>query len=220
MSEKISFTSRDGKTREGALSMPAAGAKAPGVIVIQEWWGINEQIKTTCDRFAAEGFVALAPDLYHGKVTADAGEAQHMMTTLDWAVAIEDLAGAIAHLRGHSSGKVCVAGYCMGGAATFVIATQVKGLAAVSPYYGVPPQADWSKVDAPVQAHFAQHDDWASPAKGEEIKKAIEAGGGHMELFVYDAQHAFMNEKRPEVYSPDNAATAWKRTVEFFRKHT
>src|SRR5690349_6620721 len=106
MAEKISFKSRDGSTIEGALATPAAGAKAPGVIVIQEWWGLNAQIKATCVRFAAEGFVALAPDLYHGKVAADAGEAQHMMSALDWARAVEDLAGAISYLREHSSGKV------------------------------------------------------------------------------------------------------------------
>src|SRR5439155_27197485 len=99
------------------------------------------------------------------------------------------IGGAVGWARANGSGKVAITGYCMGGALAFAAATQLKGLAAVVPFYGVPPQADWSKVEAPVQAHFAQHDDWATVAKAKEIKAAIEGGPG-MELHTYDAHHA------------------------------
>jgi carboxymethylenebutenolidase len=218
MTEKISFKSRDGKDCEGALARAKAGDKAPAIVVIQEWWGVNEQIKGMCERFAAEGFNALAPDLYHGKVVdlEKSEEANHAMASLDWPRAIEEIAGAIAHLRAHSSGKVAVTGFCMGGALSFVTATAVPGLAAVIPFYGVPPGGDWSKVDAPIQAHTGSHDDWASPAKMEEILKQVKPAH---ELHVYDAQHAFMNEQRAEVYSPDSAKLAWERALAFLRKH-
>ena len=219
MTARVSFTSRNGQPVDGALAAPAGTGKAPAVVVIQEWWGLNDQIKKTCERFAAEGFLALAPDLYHGKLTKRADEAQHLMSTLDWGRALEDLAGAVTYLREHerSTGKVSVMGFCMGGALSFLTACNVPGLAAVAPFYGVPPDQDWSKVDAPVQAHFASHDDWATPDKGRAIKAAIERAGGSMELFVYDAQHAFFNEQRPEVHSKEASELAWKRTIDFLR---
>ena len=108
-------------------------------------------------------------------------------------------------------------GYCMGGALTLATAVNVRGLAAVAPYYGLPGDLDWTKIDAPVQAHFAKHDDWATIAGAEKIKAAVRVP---MELHVYDAQHAFCNDKRPEVYNAECAALAWKRTVEFLRQHT
>ena len=221
MTARVSFTSRNGSPVDAALATPTA-AKAPAVVVIQEWWGLNPQIEKTCERFASEGFLALAPDLYHGKLTAKADEAQHLMQSLDWGRALEDLAGAVAYLREHerSTGKVSVMGFCMGGALSFAVACNVRGLSAVAPFYGVPGDQDWSKVEAPIQAHFAKNDDWATPEKGAAIQAAVQKAGGSMELFVYDAAHAFFNETRPEVYSKDDAELAWKRTVEFLRAHT
>ena len=202
---------------EGELETPATNDKTGGVVLVQEYWGVNDHIRDIVKRLAGEGFRVLAPDLYHGKVTADAGEAQHMMSALDWARAVEDLAGAITYLRAHSNGKVAVAGFCMGGALSFAIATQVPGLAAVCPFYGVPPGGDWSKVDAPIQAHISKTDDWASPDKVEAILAQVKT---EHELHLYDAPHAFMNENRPEVYSKEAAALAWSRMLAFLRKHT
>lgn len=221
MADRVSFTSKSGAAVGGALALPAGDGKALGVVVLQEWWGLNEQITGVADRLASEGFVALVPDLYHGKLAKDADEAGAMMKALDWARALDDIAGAVEHLRAHprTTGKVAVTGFCMGGALSFATACAVPGLAAVVPFYGVPGPVDWAKVDAPILAHFAQHDDWAKASIAEEIKATLAARGQPMELHVYDAQHAFFNERRPEVHDPAAAKLAWARTIEFLRAH-
>ncbi|MCL4224297.1 MAG: dienelactone hydrolase family protein [Myxococcales bacterium] len=222
MSERVTFTSKNGDTVGGALALPAGAAPAPAVVVVQEWWGLNAQIEATVDRLAAEGFVALAPDLYRGAVARDATEANQMMTALDGQRAMADLEGAVAHLRAHprGNGKVAITGFCMGGAYTFAAACFVRGLACAVPFYGVPPRPDWSQVDTPIQAHFASRDGWAKPDAAREIQRVLEGRGQTMELHVYDAEHAFMNERRPEVHAPEAAALAWSRAVAFLRQHT
>ena len=195
----------------------AAGTKPPGVVVLQEWWGVNEQIQTVAQRYADAGFVALVPDLYHGQVAKDAEEAGRMMKALDFGKAVQEIAGAVAFLRDRSSGKVAVTGYCLGGALAFASAVNIRGLAAVVPFYGLPGDLDWSKIDAPVQAHFAQHDDWATVAGAQKIKDAVKVA---MELHIYDAQHAFANDRRPEVYNVEAAKQAWNHAISFIRAHT
>jgi carboxymethylenebutenolidase len=200
--------------------MPEAGAgagKPPGVVVLQEWWGVNEQIQSVAQRYAAAGFAALVPDLYHGQVAKDADEAGRMMKALDFGKAVQEIAGAVAFLRDRSNGKVAITGYCMGGALAFASAVNIRGLAAVVPFYGLPGELDWSKIDAPVQAHFATHDDWATVSGAQKIKDAVVAP---MELHVYDAQHAFANDRRPDVYSPEAAKLAGDRALAFLRAHT
>ena len=209
MTQRVTFPTSSGEAA-GVVAKPAA------VVVIQEYWGINDNIKDKVAKWSREGFVAIAPDLYHGKLAANADEAMKLMQALDWGKAVAEIAGAVDWARAHGNGKVALTGYCMGGALAFAAATHIKNLAAVVPFYGVPPQADWSKVDAPVQAHFAQHDDWATVAKGKEIQGAIKG----MELHVYDAQHAFCNAHRPEVFNEAAASQAWARTVAFVRSHT
>jgi carboxymethylenebutenolidase len=218
MTERVKIPASTGDT-SGVLFVPAGDAKAPGVVVIQEWWGINEQIQAAAQRWADAGFLAIVPDLYHGEVAANADEAGRMMKALDFGKAVQEIGAAVAYLREHprSTGKIAVSGYCMGGALSFAAAVNVRGLAAVVPYYGLPGDLDWSKVDAPVQAHFAAHDDWATVAGAQQIKDAVK---GPMELHVYDAQHAFCNERRPEVYNADAAKLAWERTLTFVREHT
>ena len=203
----------------GVVELPAGEGKVPGVVVIQEWWGLNEQIRTTAKRWAEEGFIAWLPDLYHGKLAKNADEAGAMMKALDFGAAVKEIGEAVAMLKAHPrcNGKVAVTGYCMGGALTFASAVNIRGLSAVVPFYGLPGDLDWSKIDAPVQAHFAQHDDWATVAGAEKIKAAVKVP---MELHVYDAQHAFCNEKRPEVFNADACRQAWGRTVAFVRAHT
>jgi carboxymethylenebutenolidase len=201
---------------EAVLATPASG-KGPGVVVIQEWWGINEQIQAVARRWAEAGFFAIVPDLYHGVVAKNADEAGALMKALDFPKAVGEIAAAIEFIRPRTTGKVAVTGYCMGGALTLATAVNVRGLAAAVPFYGLPGDLDWSKVDAPIQAHFAQHDDWATVAGAEKVKAAVKVP---MELHVYDAQHAFCNDKRPEVYNAEACALAWTRTVDFIRKHT
>jgi len=214
--QRVTFPSSAGQA-SGVLVTPAGGGKPPAIVVLQEWWGVNDQIQQVAARLAEAGFVALVPDLYHGKVAQDADEAGRMMKALDRAQALAEIAGAVDHLRTLGNGKVAVIGYCMGGALAFASAVQIRGLAAVVPFYGLPGDLDWSKVDAPIQAHFASHDDWATVAGAQKIKSAVTTP---MELHVYDAQHAFANERRPEVYAPAAAQESWSRTLDFLRAHT
>ena len=218
MTERVKIPSSTGEL-SGVLVVPAGDAKAPGVVVLQEWWGINEQIQAVAQRWADAGFLAIVPDLYHGQLAKTSEEAGRLMKALDFGKAVQEIAAAVAFLRAHpqSTGKIAVTGYCMGGALTFATAVNVRGLAAVVPYYGLPGDLDWSKIDAPVQAHFARHDDWATVAGAQKIKAAVKVP---MELHVYDAQHAFCNERRPEVYNAEAAQLAWDRTLAFVREHT
>jgi carboxymethylenebutenolidase len=218
MSQSVQIPSSTGDL-SGVLCVPGGDEKVPGVVVIQEWWGINEQIRATAQRWADAGFLAIAPDLYHGKLAANPEEAGGMMKALDFGKAVQEIGAAVAFLREHprSTGKIAVSGYCMGGALSFATAVNVRGLAAVVPYYGLPGDLDWSKVDAPIQAHFATRDDWATAAGAQKIKDAVKVP---MELHVYEAQHAFCNERRPEVYDADAAKLAWERTLAFVREHT
>jgi carboxymethylenebutenolidase len=222
MTERVTFTSRDGDSIQGAFAAPTGAGPAPAIVVLQEYWGVNDHICRMVERFAAEGFLAVAPDLYHGVVTADAAEASALLGKMDWPRAVSEIAGATAWLRKHprSTGKVAVVGFCMGGALAFAAAASIPDLACAVPFYGVPSPQDWSKVTAPVQAHFAATDQWASPDAGRAIQAAIEGAGKSMELHVYDAQHAFMNDSRPTVYSTEHAPQAWARALAFVKQHT
>jgi carboxymethylenebutenolidase len=223
MAQRITFPAATGEV-SGVLFTPEQPGKRPGVVLIHEWWGLNEQIQSVAQKWASEGFVALVPDLYHGHVVpiGDAKNAEAAMKKLDVEKALQEITGAIAFLRTHPrcTGKVAVTGYCMGGALSFAIACRVPGLAAVVPFYGLPPSADWSRVDAPIQAHFAKQDDWATVEAAEEVQRALAKYKHQMELHVYDAKHAFCNDQRPEVYNPEAAALAWQRAVEFVRANT
>ena len=223
MTTRISFTAKSGGQLSGELAEPAGSDKAPSLVLIQEWWGVNDHIRSLAERLAKEGFLTLAPDLYHGKVTKDAAEAGQLMTALDTLKAVDEIAGAVKALKEHprSNGKVGVVGFCMGGALSFASACHVEGLSAAVPFYGTPPaeKVDYAKVTAPILAHFAKNDEWATVAKAEEIKKQLDARGQAMELCVYDAGHAFMNDTRPEAYDEKSAKLAWERTIAFFREH-
>ena len=222
MSERVTFASAAGDTASGALSLPAGSGPAPAVIVVHEWWGLTDQIERTVDRLAGEGFIALAVDVYRGVTTRDPAEAQRLMQALSGERSLADLTGAVAYLKAHPlcSGKVAITGFCMGGAYSFAAACFVRGLSAAVPFYGIPPRPDWSKVDVPIQAHVASRDGWVKPAAVEAIRATLAARGQPMEVRVYEADHAFMNEQRPEVYAPEAARVAWDRAVAFLRQHT
>jgi len=204
---------------EGDLATPDTKDKTGGIVLVQEYWGVNDHVRDIGKRLAAQGFRVLAPDLYHGKVTKSAEEAGKLMSALDWPKALAEIVAAAEHLRNHetSNGKVAVIGFCMGGALTFAAAANIPWLAAAVPFYGVPNEkfADYTKEKAPILAHFAKNDQWATVAKAKEIQSKVPA----MELHVYDAQHAFFNDTRPEVYSPNDAKAAWDRSIAFLKKH-
>jgi carboxymethylenebutenolidase len=220
----ITFPS-NGSEGRGYLAVPDSGS-GPGVVVIQEWWGLNDQIKETCDAFARDGFVALAPDLYRGALTSEPDEAGKMMMALNIERAAKDMSGAIDALLANpavTSKRVGVIGYCMGGGLALWLATlRPDQVAAVAPYYGIVPwpgaQPDYARLAAPVQGHYAEQDDFAGPDQVHALEDQLHGLGKQAEFFIYpDADHAFANHHRPEVFHPEHAATAWDRTIAFFR---
>jgi carboxymethylenebutenolidase len=222
MGKTISFARTNGGTAQGYLS-EAKDAKAPGVVVIQEWWGLQGQIKETCDRFAAAGFTALAPDLYGGKVVPyhDSAAASATMNSLDFIAATDEaVRGAAQHLGSRGS-KVGLTGFCMGGAVTIIGAVRIPELSAAVCFYGIPPAAaaDPKDVRVPLQCHFAAQDDWCTPDVVDAFEKALRAAGKDVEIHRYPGHHAFMNSERKEVYDDASAKLAWDRCVGFFRKH-
>ena len=224
----VTFPS-NGSTGAGYLAVPDAGS-GPGVVVIQEWWGLNDQIREVCDRFADEGFVALAPDLYRGATTSfsEPDEAGKLMMALNIERAAKDMAGAVDYLASNdavTSRGVGVVGYCMGGGLALWLGTlRPDAVVAVAPYYGIIPwpaaQPDYSKLAAPVQGHYAANDEFASPAAVHALEEQLRGLGKSVEFFIYpDTDHAFSNHHRLEVFHAEHADTAWRRTVEFFRAH-
>lgn len=226
MGQVTTFPS-NGSTGSGYLAVPEGGS-GPGVVVIQEWWGLNDQIKDVCDRAAADGFVALAPDLYRGAQTTEPDEAAKLMMALNIQQAARDMTGAIDALRSHdavASQTVGVVGFCMGGGLALWLATlRPDEVGAVAPYYGVIPwpaaQPDYSRLRAPVQGHYAENDDFAGPEEVQKLRDELEGLGKSVEIFVYPGvEHAFTNHHRPEVFHEDHSEAAWARTVEFLREH-
>jgi carboxymethylenebutenolidase len=222
MSQNVQIQSKHGAL-EGAFTEPPGTGKAGALVVIQEWHGVNAQMRGKVDRFAKEGYLALSPDLYHGKVAANDDEAGKLMGALDWQRAVADIGDAVAHLRAHarSNGKVGVLGFCMGGALTFAAARHLDGLACAVPFYGLPQLAldEYAHIKAPISAHFAKQDDWAKASVAEDIQKKVRAGGGTMDLYVYDAGHAFMRETDPSKYDEAASKLAWERTLAFLKAH-
>ena len=218
MGSMIDFKRPDGSTCKGYLA--EAGSGKPGIVVIQEWWGLNDQIKRMADRFAQAGYNALAPDLYKGRVTQKPDEANHMMSGLDFVGASDqDIAGAVSHLAGISR-KVGVTGFCLGGALTIAVCARIPGIACGVPYYGVPPGAlaDPAKIKVPMQGHFANTDDWCTPQLVNDFEKAMAGAGNKPEVFRYNAAHAFANETSA-AYDASSAKQAWDRTLVFLGKH-
>jgi carboxymethylenebutenolidase len=216
MGSMIEFTRPDGGRTKGYFA--AAGQGRPGVVVIQEWWGLNDQICGVADRFARSGYNALAPDLYKGRVTAQADEANHLMSGLDFADAThQDLRGAAQYLKAQST-DVAVMGYCMGGALTIAAAVHVSEFVAGVCFYGIPPRefADPAKIRVPLQGHFANKDDWCTPAAVDDLEKTLKTAGIKHEIYRYDAAHAFANERSP-AYDVACANLSWERMSEFLK---
>src|SRR5881394_2954341 len=227
MAKTIEYKRPDGKTVKGYLAEPAAGAKAPGMVVVQEWWGLNDQIRGVADKLAKAGYRALVPDLYRGKTAVDAKEANHLMTGLNFGDAAgQDIRGAVQYLKKSGSPKVGVTGFCMGGALTVLSAVNVPEMNAGVIWYGYPPleYVDASKIKAPLLGHFATRDQAFPIGKVDELEKKLRAAGAKFEFHRYDAKHAFANETANEKkldfleYKPDLAELAWKRTLDFLAK--
>jgi len=222
MGTHITFKRPDGKEAKGYLANAAHG-NAPGVVVIQEWWGLSDNIKGLVDRFALAGFDALAPDLYNGVVVPyhDADAANAQMTSLDFMDATTQTVGGAVQYLARNGAKVGLTGFCMGGAVTIIGAAKIAGLTAAVTFYGIPPEqaAKPADVKIPLQGHFANKDDWCTPAAVDAFEKAMKAAGKDFEAFRYDADHAFVNEERAAVHDRQAAELAWGRATDFFKKH-
>jgi carboxymethylenebutenolidase len=206
----------------GLLTLPDA-PRAPALVLFHEWWGLNAHIEDLSRRLAEAGFVVWAPDLYHGFTTKDATAAAEAMNRLSFAEAVGEVEAAVAWLRTNprTTGRTGCLGFCMGGAFALYTAARVPELAAAAVFYGIPDprKTDFRQIGCPVIAHFATRDGWASVVRAEGIRDAVLSAGGTFDLHVYDADHAFVNDTRPEVYAPEAASLAWARTVDFFHTH-
>ena len=220
MGEIFQVKRPDGKTFPAYLATPKE-QMPPGFVCIQEYWGLNDQIKKTPDRFAQAGYRALVPDLYRGKVARAADEARHLMSNLNFPDAAEqDIRGAIQQLKRASEKKVAVGGFCMGGALTLLAALRVLEMDAGACFYGLPPvdPTEFKKIKIPLICHFANQDDRCTPAKVNELERMLKQSKSEFEMCRYDSKHAFMNEARPEGYDRASAKLAWDQTLSFLTK--
>jgi carboxymethylenebutenolidase len=228
MGSTVTFKRPDGQQLSGYLAQPAQPGAAPGVVVIQEWWGLNDQIRGVADRLAHAGYLALVPDLYRGKKTVEEEEAHHLMTALNFAdAATQDVRGAAQYLKTRASQVGCV-GFCMGGALTLLAAANVPELDAAVTWYGCPPleYIDAGKIKIPLQGHWASQDEHFKPEQIEGLAAKLAQAGVQHDFHHYLARHAFGNEQAvgegriaSTQYDPVWAQRAWDRTFTFFGRH-
>ena len=222
----IEYQRPDGQTVKGYLAQPANAEHAPGVVVIQEWWGLDEEVKAVADRLAQAGYRALVPDLYRGKLALEAKEAEHLMGDLNFGdAASQDIRGAVQYLKATGSKKVAVTGFCMGGALTVLSACHVPELDGTVVWYGYPPleYVDAAAITKPMLAHWATQDDFFNISGVDALEEKLKQAGVHYDFERYDAKHAFANPKSdvrglpPLQYNQAAANMAWDRTMEFLK---
>lgn len=222
MGQMIDFMRPDGKTAPGYLS--TSSDDAPGVVVVQEWWGITPDIMRIADEYAALGYRALVPDLFRGRTAAVGDEANHLVEGLDFQDAFsQDVRGALQHLKKNGK-KAGITGYCIGGAIALLAAMHLKEPDAAVVYYGIPPSeaGDPATIEIPLQCHFARQDEFFTPAKAGQLEQRLKEGKVPYEFYWYDAKHGFCNPN-PEGnaglghYNPQAAHEAWERSVRFFK---
>jgi carboxymethylenebutenolidase len=215
--------SANGRMASGYLARPERES-APAVLVLQEYWGLVGHITDVADRFAAQGFFALAPDLYHGDVAKTPDEASKLMMALDIAQTAKELKGAADYLidiPAVNPKRVAAVGFCMGGQLALYAACQFPDrISAVVDFYGIHPavKPDFSRLSGPVLAHFARHDRSVTPQAAAAFVARVQDAGNDIEAHTYDAKHAFFNDQRPQVYDPASAELAWIRTLDFLRR--
>ena len=225
MGRNVDFGANGG-TASGYLAEPEGDESAPALVVLQEWWGLDDHIRDVCDRFAGEGFIALAPDLFHGETTEQPDEAQQKMMALDMDEAEKEMRGAVTYLLEHdrSNGQVGSVGFCLGGGLSVWAATANEDVGAVATFYYVMPHGkpDFSTLDGtPVQGHFGTADDFVSVGDAKALEAELTEAGAEAAFEFYEgAGHAFFNDNdRLGTYHEEHAKTAWGRTVEFFKRH-
>ena len=213
----------NGRNGTGYLATPPGG-KGPGLIVVQEYWGLVDHIKDLAERFAKAGYVALSPDLYHGKTTKSPDEAGKMLMALNIAEAGKDMKGSAEYLLASgavTSKRVGIVGFCMGGQLAMHAGMEYPELiAAVVDFYGIHPavKIDAKRFRVPVLGHFGKQDKSVSEESVQTLATSINNAGGSFEYHYYDAGHAFFNDTRP-VYSERDAKVSWQRTLDFLKAH-
>ena len=223
MGELVEFNA-NGRTASGYLAIPLEGS-GPGVIVIQEWWGLVDHIKDVCERFADEGFIALAPDLFHGKTTKSPDEAGKLMMALRIDEAEKDISGAIEYLLDHEAitgDNVGIVGFCMGGALSLYTATKNANVGACVVFYGGHPNVkpDLANLQSPVLGLYGERDKSVTPESVHKLEQQLKSLGKEVTVVIYpNADHAFFNDTRPAVFQPEAAEDAWQRTIDFFSKY-
>jgi len=221
--DMVSFAA-NGHTCQGYLSVPETGS-GPGIVVLQEYWGLVDHIKDIADRFAKAGFVALAPDLYHGESTKQPDQAGKLMMALNIAETEKDLRGAVQFLLDHpktTGDRVGTVGFCLGGQLSLYAACANPQVGACVDFYGVHPNVHppFQDLQAPVLGFFAEHDEFVGPEVVAKLEKTLKDAGKKIEFHQYDdAHHAFFNDTRPEVYSAEFAKKSWDRMLDFYREN-
>jgi carboxymethylenebutenolidase len=213
----------DGGTAKGYFVGAERGELRPGLIVVHEWWGLNDHIKDIAGRFASEGYVVLSPDLYEGKTTKNAEEAGRLMQGLNQDRALEILQAAIGFLKGHDGvdgDHIGVTGFCMGGSFALLLPCHSNDISAAAPFYGdVPDDAVLERLSAPVLFIGAENDLWITKDKMERLSEALVRFGKVGEVKVYaGVGHAFFNDTRSDAYDADAAKDAWERVKQFFKR--
>jgi carboxymethylenebutenolidase len=220
--ESVDFPT-NGETGQGFLAAPEGGGPFPGVIVVQEWWGLDDHIKDVTQRFAQEGFIALAPDLFHGKVTKEPGEAQRLMMSLNMGQATKELTKAADYLasRPEVAGRgIGAIGFCMGGGLALNLACESPHIQAVAPFYGGNPSPidKVQNLRGPLFGAYAENDNFASESVRRQLEEALKHHGISHDVRVYPGtEHAFFNDTRAEVYNREAAEDAWQRALNLFR---
>jgi carboxymethylenebutenolidase len=224
VTEMVEYKDADGETLMGYLARPEGDQAKPAIVVIQEWWGLNDHIKDVANRYAQEGFVALAPDLYHGVVVTEPDEARKIVMELDMAEAVREIQQAMAFLRQQpyvAGPKIGVVGFCMGGGLVLQTALAEDSMGAGVAFYGRPLSPDEAKkVKAPVLGLYGAADQGIPVDEVKAMFAAFDEAKIANELHIYEgAQHAFFNDTRPESYSAEASADAWPRTLDWFRQY-
>jgi carboxymethylenebutenolidase len=217
--ESLNLTTSRGATT-AYVARPHTEVDA-GIILIQEWWGINDHIRDIAGRYANEGYLCVAPDLYRGRVAADPAEASALMNALQIEDGLETIRKAIAAAaETYGVTQFGITGYCMGGTFALRAACEIAELKAAAPFYGdIPEEKILAKLRAPTLFIAGSRDAWINPEKVNQLRDAAKKYNLPVEIISYDADHAFFNDTRPEVYNAEAAADAWQRVLEHFRKH-
>jgi len=217
--ESLNLSTSRGATT-AYVARPQSEVEA-GVILIQEWWGINDHIRDLAGRYANEGYLCLAPDLYRGRVASDSTEASALMNALEIEDGLETIRKAIdAAEETYGVKRFAITGYCMGGTFALRAACEIPELKAAAPFYGdIPDEAVLAKLKAPALFIAGERDAWINPEKVNQLREAAKKYNLPVEIVSYDADHAFFNDTRPEVYDAAAAADAWRRVLDFFRDH-